>query len=226
MEIISKLRHNKNFVTSFSIFVFLVTALGVGFLIGRVLVYESPFDRLIVTSLYFTTQSNLLVFIVMSLFLLKKGDKHWFKVLALIGLIDITITGFVFHLFLASYLSNINFMQHLLHTITPLFYISFYFIILNHIFSLKDFWIGLLHPLIFLVSVYTWIHPLFGNLLSSVLTDFQGASYIYPFLDPSTYSNGFTGLLIFNLGLLMPVIILMTIGLIYLKSRIENHISL
>lgn len=224
MKFISKLRNNKNFISSFSIFVFLISGLGVGLLIGRIFIDNQSFDRFLVTIFYFTTQSNFLVFFIMLLFMFKQDKKKWFKILSFIGLVDIIITGLVFNIFLTSFVANINLMQQLLHTIIPLIYIGFYFIVIDNNFKVRNFWIGLIHPLIFLVSVYTWIHPLFGDRIELIMLDFQGATYVYPFLDPSTYSNGITGLILFNLGLLMPLIILITIGLILIKSKIENSI--
>ncbi|MCF7929986.1 MAG: hypothetical protein K9L02_00570 [Acholeplasmataceae bacterium] len=225
MKFISGLRNNKTFVSSFSLLTFLISTLGIGLLIGRIFIDELAFDRFLVTIFYFTTQSNLLVFAVLFLFLLKKNHKKWFKIISLIALIDITITGLVFHIFLTTFVANINFMQHLLHTIIPLLYIAFYIVILDTNFKLNQFWIGLIHPFIFLVSVFTWIHPFFGDRIEQIMLDFQGASYVYPFLDPATYNNGFAGLLLFNLGLLMPLIILITIVMIFLKSKIEGKIN-
>lgn len=225
MNFISKLRINKNFVSSFSIFVFLIATTGIGLLIGRIFIDDQVLSRFLVTIFYFTTQSNFLVFIIMLLFVFRRSNFSWFKALSFIGLIDITITGLVFHIFLTSYIANINFMQQLLHTITPLLYIAFYFIVLTDQLKLKDFWIALIHPLVFVVSVYTWIHPLFGEKIQSVMTDLQGASYVYPFLDPATYDNGITGLILFNFGLLTPLIILLTLGLIFIKSKFEHSIT-
>ncbi len=224
MKFISKLRSNKNFITSFSFFVFAIAALGVGLLIGRIFIDDNSFDRFLVTIFYFTTQSNFLIFIIMLFFLLKQNNKLWFKILSLIGLVDITITGLVFHIFLASYVTNINLMQHLLHTISPLLYIAFYFLIFDYKFKVKNFWIGLVHPLIFIISVYTWIHPFFGDRLAMILIDFQGAAYVYPFLDPATYAHGISGLILFNFGLMVPLVILITCGLIFLKSKLEDFL--
>lgn len=225
MKFISSLRNNKIFVSSFSLLAFLISALGIALLIGRIFIDEHAFDRFLVTIFYFTTQSNFLIFAVMLLFLLKKDGTKWFKILSLIATVDITLTGLVFHIFLTTYVANINIMQHILHTMVPLLYITFYIVILDNKFKLNQFWIGLIHPLVFLVSVFTWIHPLFGDRIELIMLDFQGASYVYPFLDPATYTNGFVGVLLFNLGLLMPVIVLITIILIFIKSKIEKAIN-
>ncbi|MFH1692895.1 MAG: hypothetical protein ABH890_01275 [Bacillota bacterium] len=225
MNLILKLRNNNIFVSYFAIFVLGISALAVSLLIGRIFIDVNPIDRFLVTIFYFTTQSNILILIIMVCYILKQKDNGWFQILSLIGLIDILITSIFFHLFLASYLVGINMMQHLLHTGTPLLYLIFYFVIIEHTFRLKDAWIGLIHPIIFVISVYTWIHPIFGDTLAATLIDFQGASYVYPFMDPSTYQTGITGLLLFDLGILTPFVIVLSILVIYLKSSFELRIT-
>jgi hypothetical protein len=225
MNNILNLRNNKKFVTSFSIIFFLFSLTAIGLLIGRVFIDENPFERFLVTIFYFTTQSNLVIFIILLLFIFKKNNKKWYSVLCFIGLIDITITGLVFHLFLASYMTSIGLMQHLLHTVIPILYLFFYFFIFSHQLQLKNFWISLIHPLIFVVSVYTWIHPFFGDTLLRVMTDLESASYVYPFLDPSIYVRGTLGLILFNFGLLTPLIFIISILMILLKRKFETSIS-
>jgi len=226
MNSILRLRDNKKVVTSFTITFFLFSFTAMCLLLGRVFIDEHPLDRFLVTIFYFTTQSNLLIFFILLLYILKKDTHRWYPKICFIGLIDITITGFVFHLFLASYMTNVGFMQHLLHTVIPLFYLLFYFVVLDHKLELKNFWICLIHPLVFVVSIYTWIHPLFGDLLSRVMTDLQGASYVYPFLDPSNYARGTLGLILFNLGFLTPIVILISLLLLYLKTKLEQKVHL
>ncbi|MFH0766694.1 MAG: hypothetical protein V1920_01225 [Bacillota bacterium] len=65
----------------------------------------------------------------------------------------------------------------------------------------------------------------FGDTLAATLIDFQGASYVYPFMDPSTYQTGITGLLLFDLGILTPFVIVLSILVIYLKSSFELRIT-
>ena len=226
MKFFFNLRSNKKFVTSFSIILFVTSLVAISLLIGRIFIDSAPLDRFLVTIFYFTTQSNILVFVSMLLFLLNKEHRIWCKIISFIALVDITITGLVFYLFLSSYMVNVGLMQHLLHLGVPLLYLAFYFILLTSKISLKNFWIALIHPTVFIVSVYTWIHPFFGEMLSRVMTNIEGASYVYPFLDPSNYAQGTTGLLLFNLGLLTPFIILISLGLILLKNKFESRLSI
>lgn len=221
MKSILKIRNNPSFVSSFSIFFFIVSLLAVSLLVGRVLLSENPFNRFLVTIFYFTTQSNFLIFFVILFYLLKKDKGNLFKVFAFIALIDITMTGFFFHILLASYMENVGFMQQVLHTVVPIFYIAFYFIILKDTIKINKFWISLIHPVIYVVLVYLLIHPFFGDILIEVMTDLPGASYVYPFLDPSRYSMGVPGLLIFICCILTPVILLTSLLMIYTKSKLE-----
>ncbi len=221
MKTIKKIRDNSSLVSSFSLFLFLVSLLAVSLLLGRVFIDDHPLDRFLVTIFYFTTQSNVIIFLIMIFYLLKKTNKSWFKILAFIGLIDIVITGLFFHLFLASYMDSVGFMQQVLHTVVPLLYILFYFIIIEDAFKIKDIWISLIHPVIYVISIYTWIHPLFGQLISRVMVDLPGASYVYPFLDPATYEHSIVGLILFNFGILTPTILVISFLLIYMKSRLE-----
>jgi len=213
-----------NFFISFSIFLFLVSLLAVSLLLGRVFIDDQPLDRFLVTIFYFTTQSNVIIFLIITLYLLKKFKQPWFKIIALIGLIDIVVTGLFFHLFLASYMNSVGFMQQVLHTVVPILYLIFYFVILEDTFRIRDIWISLIHPVIYALSIYTYIHPIFGQLISRVMVDLPGASYVYPFLDPATYEHGYRGLLLFNFGILIPTILIISLLLIYLKSRLEKFL--
>ena len=225
MNLVLQLRNNKKLVTSFSIFVFLFSLLAVSLLIGRIFIDDNPLERFLVTIFYFTTQSNFLIFIIMSLFLLKKNNNRWYPILCFIGLIDITITGLIFHIFLSSYMSSIGLMQQLLHTVIPIIYILFYFVVFNEKIKIKYFWISLIHPMIFIISVYAWIHPFFSHVFITVIPDISGSSYVYPILDPANYTYGIWGLILFIFGLLTPFLILVTLGMIYLKSKIEQKVT-
>lgn len=224
MKVIYRLRNNVSIVSSFSIFVFLISLLAVSLLAGRVFIDDNPADRFLVTIFYFTTQSNTIIFLILLLFIFKKNNTKWFKIFALIGLIDIVITGLFFHLFLANYMESVGFMQQILHTVVPIFYLLFYFIVLDHTFKIKQCWISLIHPVIYGALVYLIIHPFFGQILTQVMVNLPGASYVYPFLDPSNYQHGIGGLLLFIFGVLTPIILLITSLLIYLKSQLEKSL--
>ena len=52
-------------------------------------------------------------------------SKQWFKYLSAIALVNITMTGLIYHVLLAT--PPIAFQSHLTHTVTPILYILFYF---------------------------------------------------------------------------------------------------
>ena len=70
--------------------------------------------------------------------------------------------------------------------------------------------------------MYTIIEPLFGNYIESIVTDFVSARYIYPFLDPRNYERETLGLISFNLGILAPLIALLSLLLSYLKTLFDH----
>lgn len=224
MKTVMKIRNSSKFVSSFSIFGFSLSLLAMILLLGRIFIDEHVFDRFLVTSFYFTTQSNVIIFVVMTAFLFKRSKTKWFRILAIIGLLDIIITGLFFHLFLTSYLS-VGFMQQLLHTIIPIFYLIFYFLFIDDIFHVKDLWILLIHPIVFVVSVYTWIHPFFGPILESIMSDLPGSSYVYPFLDPLIYHQNSQSSFLLNLILLTFIIVFISLIIIVVKSRFEHRLK-
>jgi hypothetical protein len=197
-------------------------------LLGVLLLYtDTLYDptatrTVLTTSFYFTTQSNLFITVVALLYLLKQDDKPWFKYVAFIGLVNIFMTGVIFHVLLTPFMGGVSFLNHVLHTINPILYVLFYFFILpNHI-TQKTLWIGIIYPLLYVCLVFLLIEPIFGDLLDTQLPDFVGARYVYPFLDPREYEQGFKGVILFNLGIITPIILAITSLLIYLKSLFEK----
>lgn len=209
----------------FTYLVLLWGIIGLLMLIARPFFTDHPGSFLISTALYFTTQSNILVTIVPILIL--KGFSHtqWFKNLALITLVNIVMTGTIFHIILTPYMNQISFMNHVLHTINPILYVILYFFFLEQNLKLKSFWITLIYPLIYALMIYIVIEPLLGDMLQNIMPDFVGARYVYPFLDPTTYESGVTGLLIFNVGILAPIICFTTLILMFLKQKLNQFIQ-
>lgn len=199
---------------------------GVGFQTLRSLLGESPLEYTLVTHFYFTTQSNILLVIVSLLYLFKKKKGNGFTSLSFITLINISVTGIVFHTLLTPFMSNVSFLNHVLHTINPLLYIIFYFMVIEEHLPVSKFWISLIYPLIYMALVYLIIEPVFGDLMEELMTTFESARYVYPFLDPSQYERGIVGLILFNLGLLAPAMILLAFVLNLLKSRFETRLRI
>ena len=213
---------NDKIKISFSIIVLMFGLLGIALEILRAIQSDNFLGTMFVTFLYFTTQSNLLITIAVLLFIFKKNDKKFYPYFAFISLVNISITALIFHVILVPYMTQVDFIQHVLHTINPILYIIFYFVFFRQHLDVKKFWISLIYPLLFLVSVYTIIEPLFGDYIESIVTDFVSARYIYPFLDPRNYERETLGLLCFNLGILAPLIALLSLLLSYLKNLFDH----
>jgi hypothetical protein len=154
---------------------------------------------------------------------LKQEIKPWFKYVAFIGLVNIFMTGIIFHILLTPFMGGVSFLNHILHTINPILYVLFYFFIFKDHITQRKLWIGILYPLIYVALVFILIEPMFGDLLDSQLPNFVGARYVYPFLDPREYDRGFLGVLLFNLGIITPIILGITSLLILMKSQFEKN---
>ncbi len=215
---------NQKYQFIFAIILLAFGLLGIGLEILRAIESGNFLGTLFVTFLYFTTQSNLLITIIALLFIFKKTTLKSFDALAFIALINITITGTIFHIILIPYMSQVDLIQHVLHTVNPLIYVMFYFLFLNRNIPINKFYLGLIYPLVFLVLVYTFIEPIFGNYIESIVVDFTSARYIYPFLDPRNYERETLGLIGFNLGLLAPIITVVSYILLFLKVKLSHII--
>lgn len=216
------LRDRKSFSLILTLLVFISGLMSLMMLYGDSLFDPTAPRTVLTTSFYFTTQSNFLITLIALIYFFKLYNKDWFKYIAFIALVNIFMTGIIFHLLISPYMSGVSFLNHLLHTINPILYILFYFFILKDYITQKQIWIGLVYPLIYVVFVFLFVEPFFGDLLDQQLPDFVGARYVYPFLDPREYEQGFKGLLLFNLGIITPVVICTTSLLIFLKSKFER----
>ncbi len=206
----------------FAFIVFLFGCLGIVLQILRATQSSNSSDYLLVTSFYFTTQTNLVLTLTSLLFVLKVDQKKWFKYLMFIALFNAMITAVIFHLLLSSFMENIEFIQHVLHTINPILFVSLYVLFYRQSISLKKFWISLIHPLLFLLLTYLFIEPIFGDLIEITMPNFESARYIYPFLDPRSYGNSWQGLWTFVLGIMTPLAILFSLLLLKLKQILDK----
>ena len=220
----NRLIHNKKFILIYSVLVLLFGILGITLEVARALLDDHFAATLLVTFLYFTTQSNLLLTITLLLFLSKNKHKKSIKYLAFITLVNICITGIVFHVLLVPYMDEIGFIHHILHTVNPILYVIFYYLIYDEKIPLNKVWISLIYPLVFMASVYIFIEPFLGDLIENTIPNFQSARYVYPFLDPGNYERETLGLIAFNLGLLAPMFTLFSYLLLYLKQKIYHKI--
>ena len=149
---------------------------------------------------YFTNQSNLLVLVMLLLYLGQKKLKYQ-TTFYYIALFDILLTGIIYNLLLRQYEAGMNPFQLTLvfinHTINPVLYLIVFMLYMEKPFRVKDFYFMLLHPL-----GYFLFYMVFGGLLRF---------YPYPFMDPTTQSLSM--FLITNLLILMPALILLSIGI-------------
>lgn len=222
MKLIRSMRNRESISYILTYLVLFWSALGVGLQIIRSAYDINPLESILVTQFYFTTQSNIIIFLVSLTQILKPTKGKIFKLFAFIGLVNISLTGIIFHILLTPFMSHVSFLNHVLHTINPLLYILFYFICIHDYVPIKRFYYSLLYPLFYMVFVYTIVSPIFGDMLERVVTTFESARYVYPFLDPRTYNSGVSGLLLFNLGLLAPLIAIFAFLLAYLKVIFEQ----
>lgn len=193
---------------------------------ARSFLSDDPLRSFINNFVYFTTQSNILITIISYLYLRKKNDSILYSSLSFIALINILVTGIVFHILLTPYMSSVSFLNHVLHTINPLIYVLFYFVVVTEYPAIKKVWIVLIYPMIYMLFVYLFVEPVLGNNLDQMVDVFDSARYVYPFLDPRNYERGFLGVLIFNLGILAPVMIIFSIFLLFLKQKFEHIFQL
>jgi len=172
--------------------------------------------------MFFTTQSNILVLIVTLLFLLKFDRKNWFKYLSFIGLVNIFITALIFNTLLGPFMDHLNLIQYVLHVIVPILYVILYFVFMPSSLNVKHFFFGMIYPVTYVVLVYMVIEPFLGRFLIFALDDFDGSRFVYPFLDPSTYSNYPKGTMLVFFMILGISLFGITFLLNFLKTKIEE----
>lgn len=173
----------RNIVVSFMV---LCIVLGLVLQALRSLNSPYPMEYFFINFIYFTTQSNILVLILLILHFKQSKNYKIYDIFIHIALLNIMMAGVVFHLFLGPYM-EITIVQHLLHTITPFLFLFYYFVIYDKPFRIKYLETLFIYPIIYTIFVYTVIEPKLGDTLELVQGDFQGARYIYPFYDPFYY---------------------------------------
>ena len=151
---------------------------------------------------YFTNQSNLLVLIVSVMMLFKINNKT-FKYLSFITLISIVMTGIIYNVLLRTNITNtLEIIQNeLTHIVIPIFYTLIYYIFNKTKLEYKEFYIGLIHPILYLI-----IFSIVGHFTNK---------YPYDFLNVKQY--GYTQLLIIT-----PSVIILIFIAIMLKKLTTN----
>lgn len=203
-----------------TVFIFIWSIFGVALSYSRILFAENLLMSFVTTSVYFTIQSNLLVAIVLLLTILKKDT----RILSFITLVNITMTGLVFHVFLTDFMTSVSFINHVTHTITPLVYLLYFLLVDRQRLMFRLFWIGLVYPALYLLFVYGIVAPVLGQTMSSMFPDLQAGSYVYPFLNPDNYANGILGLSLFIGFIMVPLVLILSSILMALKHFIHTRL--
>ncbi|MBP5835692.1 hypothetical protein [Candidatus Phytoplasma meliae] len=115
-------------------------------------------NTLIKMVFYFTYQSNLFVLLVYILFFTKYRYQKWYHYLVFACLISILMTGLIFHIVINQFqqLTTFQFklsyfLSHLLHTLTPLTFVYFYFKVNIFAISYRKIWIAWVHPFLYML---------------------------------------------------------------------------
>jgi hypothetical protein len=219
MSAISRFRSHPWLSHLLTALVFFTSLWGIVLLVMRAYEGPDPFDGLISTSFYYTTQSNVLVFLTMVFFVTELRHKPFFRYVAFIALFDIVVTGVIFHVLLVPYMNEMGLMQHVLHTFTPILYIIFYLLVVDSTVSIKTSFVTLIHPLLYMSFVFMVVVPLFSDLMIKTNDGAEGAPYLYPFMNPANFENGVLGMMLFTLGLLAPLFVILAILLQQLKIK-------
>lgn len=190
-----------------TLIIFLIALLGITLSFIRSINEKNPLDMIA----FFTNQSNILVTLILGLYFTKVKDKPIYKYLALIGLVDILMTGIIYHLIVngPSQFLKVDFNGHLVHTATPILYPIFYYLFIKGEIPFKKIWVSLMHPL-----AYFLYFILLGPIIKW---------YPYNFLNPTLENSSLGSVLFFCLIILLPIIFIFSIGLIYLKNTIEKR---
>ena len=183
-----------------------------------------PIEYFFINFIYFTTQSNILVLILLILHFKRSKNYTIYDIFIHIALLNIIMTGAVFHLVLGPYM-ELTLVQHILHTITPLLFLFYYFVIYDKTFKLKYLETLFIYPIVYTILVYTVIEPKLGDTLELVQGDFQGARYIYPFYDPFFYDFNILRMLQFFFYSTVLIIILVMVLTQPTKRYIERKIN-
>ncbi len=204
-NLVLKLRTNQNVSRWFVGFIFLFNI----YAMLDLLFFNESFLKTLQRFRMFTNISNIIIFVVVGLFLLGKKDKKWFKYLSVIGLVAILMTGIIYHALLRE--PNMDFQNHTVHTINPIFYALFYYLLIDKPIKLYHFWVSLILPILYFGII----------LLLGPWTNW----YPYGFMNPTLEGQSLQSVLIFCLVLLLPVISIFTFGLLSLKVYLEKVIN-
>lgn len=220
-DVFNKLRNHAYIKNAIFVVTFMVSGYGIFLMFYRAFQGSDIPDRILATIFYFTSQSNLLVFIVLLLYVMKMNENRWYHVLSFIALFDIIITGLVFNTLLRTGMSELTFLQDVLHTIVPVFYTIFFFTNISYQPKKYDYFYTWIHLSLYLLLVYLVIHPFYADIMSLIFPEVTDYTYVYPFLNPANYPFGIVGL---SVAMFIVVAPLMT-SIAYILKRLKSMIE-
>ena len=225
LKTIQHLRDSRHISLIYALLVFSCGVWGIFLIVSRLFDSTDFLSAFVSTMAFFTTQSNILALIITSLFLLDFGAKRWFKHLALVGLVNITMTALIFNTLLGPFMDHVNLIQYVLHIINPVLYIALYYLFFNFHDAQKHFYYGVIYPAIYIVLIYTVIEPYLGKFMIHAVSDFEGSRYVYPFFDPANYESYPKGTMFFFILLLCLSVFALSYFLVFLKRKLEEAIK-
>ena len=178
---------------------------------------------LLILLIYFTNQSNILVTIA-TLLIYLNIQRKFSDIFIFIAFANIIITGLIYHIFLARYFEQITFLQHILHTFIPILFTALYLLFIDTKLKIIQGLYALIYPILYFGFVYIIVHPLLGDLIGRYYPNEPDMLYVYPFLNPQHYDNGFLGVLSLILLILVPFFSLLFMGLLKTKYIIHQQI--
>ncbi len=154
---------------------------------------------------YFSNHSLLFVLAVLLIYATKLRNHFLYTYFTFITLINILLTAVIFHILLE--VDSMSFAIHNTHTLIPIFFTVFYFVVLEDAIHPKFFWTAVLYPALYL----------FGFLIIGALTDF----YPYPFMDVS--ERGLGAVLVTTLIIMLPLLLLISALVLITKHHLSSE---
>ena len=216
-----KIKNRKIYIVIFSIILIVLEVLGFFLQSQRALETHNFWLSIFALLIYFTNQSNILIFLVAILILTNLNYK-WIQYLSFVTLINIIITSIVFNIFLLPLFDHLMFVQILLHSIIPIIYVLYYFIFLDINLSIKHIYISLIYPIIYMLFVYLIYHPFIEAFMISFFGENDYLNYVYPFLNPANYNHGFISILQLTCLVFIPLILILSWSLLKLNHYIKK----
>ncbi|MDY0210770.1 MAG: Pr6Pr family membrane protein [Acholeplasma sp.] len=174
--------------------------------------FGSLIDNGFSSLLYFTNQSNFLVFLVVLGMLTKKPIKH-LEIVGFVVFMNILMTGIIFNTLLKGFEATMSpihlFYSYLNHTVNPILYTIVFLAYMRLDLTYKKFYVLLVYPLVYFMAY----------MVTGPFTKF----YPYPFMNP--IELGLKTFLITNVLVLLPILVLFSLFLIHISKTLHQKID-